>query len=156
MPGWKELAKNPASWGSLKHDDPRLDEFAHEVESRYGLPKGMLEAIKNAGERTPSKDSGRATVSSAGAKGLMQFVDKTRKHYAHNVDDPFESLDAAGRLMADNLRQYKNPMAAIAAYNGGDVPAKEVLAGKKPSYKETRTYLERVKTYMDKQYGGNK
>ena len=53
---WKTLATSPQEWGSLRHNDPRLDAFAHEVEDRYGIPRGMLEAIKNAGERTPSKD----------------------------------------------------------------------------------------------------
>lgn len=154
---WKALAANRAEWGSLKHDDPRLDAFAHEVENRYGLPRGVLEALKNAGERTPSKDSGRPTVSSAGAEGLMQFIPPTRKAYQHNPDDPFESLDAAGRLMADEIPRHKgNVMAAIAAYNGGTAAGRAVLEGKEPPAEETREYLKRIRSYMSKKYGDGK
>ena len=147
MSEYADLVKNPKEWASVKHDDPRLDAFATDVEKRYNLPTGMIVALKNAGERTNI-----GQVSPKGAKGIMQFVDETRKAYPHDVNDPFDSIDASGRYMADLVKQYKNPIAAIAAYNGGGAAAKAVLAGKQPPAEETRNYITRIKQYLDERY----
>lgn len=151
---WKALAKKPEEWASLRYDDPRLDAFAHEVEDRYGLPRGVVEALKNAGERTPNED-GHWASSPKGAKGLMQFMDQTRQAFDHNPQDPFESIDAAGRYMAETVERYDGDvMAAIADYNGGPAQGKPVREGKKPPAEETQSYLERIRGYMKKKYGG--
>lgn len=147
MSEYADLVKNPSEWSKVKHDDPRLDAFATDVEKRYGLPSGMIVALKNAGERTNV-----GQVSPKGAKGVMQFMDETRKAYPHDVADPFDSIDAAGRYMSDLVKQYKNPIAAIAAYNGGGAAAKAVLAGKQPPAEETRNYITRIRTYLDERY----
>jgi soluble lytic murein transglycosylase-like protein len=147
MSEYADLVKNPKEWASVKYDDPRLDAFAMDVEKRYNLPTGMIVALKNAGERTNI-----GQVSPKGAKGVMQFIDSTRKAYPHDVADPFDSIDASGRYMADLVKQYKNPIAAIAHYNGGNAAAKAVLAGKKPPAEETRTYINRIQTYLDKRF----
>jgi soluble lytic murein transglycosylase-like protein len=84
-----------------------------------------------------------------GAKGVMQFIDKTRKSYPHEVDNPLASIDAAGKYFRDLLRQYNgNARAAIAAYNGGTANGKAVLAGQQPVSQETRDYLRRITQYM--------
>lgn len=157
MADYSGLVKNPEAWAELEHDDPRLDAFAHDVEDRYGLPRGVIEALKNAGERTPAKASGKPTVSPKGAKGVMQFMDATRSAFQHNPDDPFESIDAAGRYMAELVQsQQGNVMAAIAWYNGGSPAAAAVRNGREPPAQETRDYLARIRQYMNKRYGGSK
>ena len=150
MADWKEIVRmSPEEKAKVKYNDPRLDAFASEVEKRYELPPGLLESVKNAGERTNT-----GQVSSAGAKGVMQFIDKTRKSYQHDTNDPLASIDAAGRYFKDLMQQYEgNAMAAIAAYNGGTVQAKKVLAGEEPTAKETKNYLSRIKSYMSKKSG---
>jgi soluble lytic murein transglycosylase-like protein len=148
--GWKALAASPEEWKSLRYDDPRLDEFAHAVEDRYGLPRGVIEALKNAGERTPA-----GATSPKGAEGIMQFIPSTRRAYQHNPDDPFESIDAAGRYMKDVIAQYKgNVMAAVADYNGGPRAGNRVLQGLAPPAAETQNYLKRIRQYMNTRYGG--
>lgn len=147
MSEYTDLVKNPKEWSTVKHNDPRLDAFAKDVEKRYGLPNGMIVALKNAGERTNV-----GQVSPKGAKGVMQFMDDTRKAYPHDVNDPFDSIDASGRYMSDLVKQYKNPIAAIAAYNGGGAAAKAVLAGKEPPAEETKNYLNRIRDYLDRNY----
>lgn len=147
MSEYADLVKNPKEWSTVKYDDPRLDAFATDVEKRYNLPTGMIVALKNAGERTNVTQ-----VSPKGAKGVMQFMDDTRKAYPHDVADPFDSIDAAGRYMSDLVKQYKNPVAAIAHYNGGGAAAKAVLAGKQPPAEETRSYINRIQTYLDKRF----
>lgn len=153
-PSWMALANNPKEWANVAGTDPRLDEFAEAVEQRYGLPRGLLVAVKNAGERTPSKSSGRPTVSKAGARGVMQFIDSTRKDYPHNPDDPFASIDAAGAYLKDTLKRYDGDVwAAITEYNGGVHQAKAVKRGGKPWATETINYLNRIEEYMRGKYG---
>jgi len=142
---WRPLASSPKEWVDIKYDDPRLDSFASEVETKYNLPQGIILALKNAGERTSN-----GKVSPAGAKGVMQFIDSTREAYQHDVNNPLASIDASARYMSDLIKQYGNPIAAIAAYNGGGAAAKAVLAGKEPPAKETREYISRIKEYLRK------
>jgi soluble lytic murein transglycosylase-like protein len=148
MSEYADLVKNPKEWATVKYDDPRLDAFAMDVEKRYNLPTGMIVALKNAGERTNI-----GQVSPKGAKGVMQFIDETRKAYPHDVADPFDSIDASGRYMSDLVKQYKNnPIAAIAHYNGGNAAAKAVLEGKQPPKAETRNYVSRIRSYLDERF----
>lgn len=148
---WQELSQTPEEWDKLNYDDPRLDEFAGEVEKHYGLPQGVILALKNAGERTPSKASGRPTVSSAGARGIMQFTAPAIKDFPHDPNDPFQSIDAAGRYMRDRLKKYSGDVwAAIADYNGGYTQGNPVLHGQKPPAAETQAYLKRIYNYMNK------
>lgn len=141
---WQELAKNKEEREKVSYKDPRLDEFTSVVEKRYNLPPGLLLAIKNAGERSESHQ-----VSSAGAKGVMQFIDSTRSAYDHDPRNPFASIDAAGRYFSDLMVRYQgNVKAAITEYNGGVGQANNVLAGGQPTAKETIDYLARIKMYM--------
>jgi len=157
MADWRELNTLPQEeLSKVKYNDPRLDSFANAVEERYGLPKDLLVAVKNAGERS---NTGQESVlynkkgeRVEGAKGVMQFIPKTRKMYEHDVNDPMASIDAAGRMFKDLLEMYKNnAMAAIAHYNGGTVNGKAVMEGRPvPSQKETAPYLQRIRDYMEK------
>ena len=153
MAEWKELAKNKKEWSQVKYNDIRLDAFATEVEKRYELPKGMVLAVKNAGERT---DPGK--VSPKGAQGIMQFMPATQKlqggMFKHDVNNPFASIDAAGKYLQFTLKnQYKgNALAAVADYNGGPSAGKAVLNGETPPAEETQQYVERVKTYLTEHF----
>jgi hypothetical protein len=149
---WKELLSLPPhELEKVAYNDPRLDSFASTVEQRYGLPNGLIEAVKNAGEKSNSTQQ-----SPKGAKGVMQFIDSTRKAYDHDVRDPLASIDAAGKYFKDLLQQYNgNPKAAIAAYNGGTAAGKAVLEGKDAPAEETRSYWKRIQGYMEKKYGVN-
>ena len=135
---------------SLPYNHPTLDAFATEVEARYGLPPGMLLATKNAGETTSTLKNGQLNTSPKGAKGVMQFIDSTRAQYPHNVYDPLESIDAAGRYLKDLLVQYKgDPMAALAHYNGGGNNGLAVQAGRQPVSEETVKYLNNIRKYLN-------
>lgn len=149
MSDWKDLVDlPPEELAMVKHNDPRLDAFANAVEDRYGLPKGLVEAVKNAGEK-----SNTGQTSNKGAKGVMQFIDSTRKAYPHDVNDPLASIDAAGQYFKDLVGRYGNPMAAIAAYNGGTAAGKKYLAGQELPSKETSAYVTRIRKYMENKYG---
>lgn len=149
MEQWKELLQVPPhELEKVAYNDPRLDSFAQAVEARYELPPGLIEAVKNAGER-----SNTSQVSPKGAKGVMQFIDSTRKAYEHDYKNPLASIDAAGRYFKDLMEQYKgNPKAAIAHYNGGTKAAKAVLKGEDIPYEETKQYWTRIQDYMRKRH----
>lgn len=136
----------------IPYNDPRLDSFAGEVERKYQLPHGLIESVKNAGERTNSWQ-----VSPKGAKGTMQFIDSTRAQYQHDYNDPLASIDASGRYFRDLLKQYNgNARAALAHYNGGTKNGKAVLAGQKPVSEETQGYLRRIQQYMMRKADGKR
>lgn len=134
-----ERAANP---GAMRYDDPRLNDYASKVERENGLPPGLLNAIKNRGERSNSDQ-----VSPAGAKGVMQFMPATWGQYGKgDITNPYDSIDAAGRYFADLMKRYGgNVDAAITEYNGGIRQARAVQAGGAPTATETINYLARVK-----------
>lgn len=130
---------------SLRFNAPELNEYAAQVEQQYGLPAGLINALKNAGERSNSNQ-----VSPAGARGVMQFMpENLRKYGVTDPSDPVQMIDAAGRYLRDTMRQYGGHVdAVIADYNGGPRQAKEVLAGRQPKAAETQAYLRRVREWL--------
>ncbi|WP_170845143.1 lytic transglycosylase domain-containing protein [Chitinasiproducens palmae] len=130
---------------ALRYNDARLDAYAAQVEQANNLPAGLLNAIKNAGERSNSDQ-----VSSANARGVMQFIDATWRAYGRgDPTDPVNSIDAAGRYFADLGRRYNGDWrAAITEYNGGVEQARRVAAGGQPSARETINYLQRVEQHL--------
>jgi hypothetical protein len=152
---WQELNDlTPEELSKVPHDDPRLSDFADEVQNYYPELRqfpGLLNAVRLAGER--SESTGKMSKSPKGAQGQYQFIPETRSQYEHDPSDPMASADAAGRYFVDLLRMYNNnPMAAIAHYNGGREQGLLVMAGKEPSYKETRNYLNNVSAWLDKNH----
>jgi membrane-bound lytic murein transglycosylase MltF len=152
-------AMSPEARSKLKWNDPMIEALTEKLEQAEGLPQHSLKALKFA-ENTGYKNgklefsnNDSTAVSPAGAKGMMQFMDKTQElqggMFKHNHLDPVESLAAAAKYFKYTLtNQYKgNVAAAFADYNGGPNAAKQVLAGKKPSVPETANYLEKIKEF---------
>ena len=82
-------------------------------------------------------------VSSAGAKGIAQFIDATAA--AYGLGNPFDAeaaIDAQAHLMRDLLRQFSAVPLALAAYNAG--PARVAACGCVPPIPETRGYVARI------------
>jgi SLT domain-containing protein len=156
MADFRDLMRKPEEWGSLQYNDPRLDAFAEEVEDKYDLPPGVLVALKNAGERTPTKN-GRWESSRVGAAGIMQFMPATMElqdgKFMHDPNNPFESILAAGRYMQHTLKyQYQGDVArAVADYNGGPRQARALTEGGELA-EETSSYLRRVRDYITGDY----
>lgn len=135
-------AERSATPGAMRYDDPKLNDYAAKVERDNGLPAGLLNAIKNKGERSNSDQ-----VSPAGAKGVMQFMPATWGQYGKgDITNPYDSIDAAGRYFVDLMKRYNGSVdAAITEYNGGITQARAVQNGGSPSATETINYLARVK-----------
>lgn len=142
-PSW---TKSGAAIIGVRYDDPKLNEYAEKVNREYGLPPGLLNAIKNKGERSNSDQ-----VSPKAAKGVMQFIPDTWKQYGKgDPQNPYDSIDAAGRYFADLMKRYGgNVDAAITEYNGGVMQARAVQRGGVPTAAETIAYLARVKAELN-------
>lgn len=130
---------------ALPYNAPQLDAYAAQVAQREGVPQALLDFIKNHGERSNSNQ-----VSSAGAKGVMQFTKDTWAAYGKgDPQDPVNSIDAAARYAKDLLQRYDGDMrAAVTEYNGGVEQARAVQAGGSPTAKETIGYLKRFDEYV--------
>lgn len=138
----------PEQRRALRYDAPELNEYAATIEQRYGLPGGLINALKNAGEKSNSTQ-----VSPVGAAGVMQFMPENLKKYGvTDATDPVQMIDAAGRYLRDTMKQYGgNIEAVIADYNGGPRQARRVMNGEPPKAAETVAYLDRVRAYMERQ-----
>lgn len=96
-----------------KRAAPFLAAFAAS-ELKYGLPRDLLNRVAYQESRY-NPDA----VSPVGAIGLMQFMPATAADFGINPKDPFQSIDAAGKYLAQLYRQFNSWPAAIAAYNWG-------------------------------------
>jgi len=86
-------------------------------------------------------------VSSAGARGIAQFMPATAKGFSIDPMEPMQALDAGARYMKNGLAKYGTYELALAAYNagGGNVEKYKGI----PPFKETQHY---VKTIMGGSY----
>lgn len=138
-----QAARAAAPMNSYK--DERWGALEQAAEAKYGLPAGTLAAIRLRGERSNGDQ-----VSSAGARGVYQFIPATRDGVLKQagVDaygSPAEQAMAAAYLHKQNLdRHGGSPAAAFAAYNGGNAAGSAVAAGRMPPATETQAYLQRV------------
>jgi soluble lytic murein transglycosylase-like protein len=82
-------------------------------------------------------------VSSAGARGIAQFIPSTAA--AYGLRDPFDpaaAIDAQAHLMSDLIRRLGSPALALAAYNAGPAPVEACRCV--PSIPETSAYVSRI------------
>jgi len=93
-------------------------------------------------------------ISRRGARGLMQLMPETAKHYGvRSIFDPEENIRAGVHYLADLIRMFPHDLPrALAAYNAGE-NAVFKYAGI-PPYDETMTYVKRALTvYYGQPYG---
>lgn len=107
------------------------------AERKYAIPQNLLVAQCY----TESRFNPNAK-SPAGAMGIMQFMAPTARDFGIDPYDPFASIDAAGKYMAQLYRMTGDWSKALAAYNWGigNVQRKGMSAA--PS--ETRNYVAQI------------
>lgn len=137
----------PAHVGLGKVGKPRVDRHAAQFKAaarKTGMDDAWLRAIAHA-------ESGfnEAAVSPKGAQGVMQLMPATSREYG--VADPLsasQSIDAGARYLRDLKKRYRGDLVLVAAaYNAG--MGTVARYGGVPPYRETREYVDKVRTLYD-------
>lgn len=145
---WKGKVDAPHPAGKMGKTTP-YDSIIREASRETGVEESLIKAIIY---RESSFNPN--TVSSAGAKGLMQLMDFTSK--AEGVSNPFDprqNILAGTRHLSHFLKTYKgNLLVALAAYNAGPTRVNrlgiktdhDLMANLYKLPKETQNYIGRV------------
>jgi soluble lytic murein transglycosylase-like protein len=81
------------------------------------------------------------------------FDPKAARFGVQNIFDPQENIDAGTHYLRDLLQRYNNDLVlALAAYNAG--PERVQQFGTVPPYRETVSYIRRVKRSYEKSKAG--
>lgn len=120
--------------------DPLWDDAERVASQRTGVPVEVIRAIRTKGERSNANQ-----VSPAGARGVYQFIPKTRSAFLkkYGVDaysqDPVEQATAAAYHLRESYRRTGDWLRAAAGYNGG-------ISAERGTNKtaENRGYVQRI------------
>jgi hypothetical protein len=121
-------------------------EYDHIIKTyadKYGVSRSLIKAVIHA-------ESGYNpnAVSPKGASGLMQLMPVTaRSLKVGNSFDPRDNVEGGVKYLRFLLDTFRGDVSlAVAAYNAG--LSKVAKFGGIPPYNETRTYVNRVLSYM--------
>ncbi len=118
-----------------------------ELISRYASLFNLDEALLRAVIKVESNFNPRA-LSTKGAMGLMQLIPETSRDMG--VGDPWnpeENIRGGSRYLRLMLDNFKGDLElALAAYNAG--PGAVRNHGGVPPFAETKSYIEKVKRYL--------
>ncbi len=108
--------------------------------ARHGVDTALVHSIIAA-----ESNYDRLAVSGKGAQGLMQLMPETARDYGvRDVFDAAENIEGGVKFLKDLQNKYPNQTdLVLAAYNAG--PAAVEKHGGVPPYRETKTYIARVK-----------
>lgn len=82
-------------------------------------------------------------VSSAGAKGIAQFMEGTAKEFGVNREDPESSINGAAKYLSKAYNKFGDWKLAVASYNAG-MYNKELEQGMIPNITETQNYVKKI------------
>ena len=83
-------------------------------------------------------------TSSAGAKGIAQFMDATAAQYGVDVNDPDSSIKGMAAYMKDLMDQFGDPILAAGAYNAGPGRMQEYVQNGTTLPAETVNHMRKV------------
>jgi soluble lytic murein transglycosylase-like protein len=125
-----------------------FDGMIRSASGRYGVDPHLVRAVIKV-----ESDFNAQARSHKGAQGLMQLMPETAQlHRVNNAYDPEENIDGGVRHLRFLLDRYQGDLhLTLAAYNAG-IKAVERHRGV-PPFEETREYIRRVMTYLDRYRG---
>jgi len=119
------------------------DQIIKSCSDKYGVNASLIKAVIHA-------ESGYNpnAVSNKGASGLMQLMPGTAKSLkVSNSFDPKDNVEGGVKYLRFLLDTFRGDVSlALAAYNAG--LSRVAKFGGIPPYAETRTYVNRVLSYM--------
>jgi soluble lytic murein transglycosylase-like protein len=128
--------------GALKGASPYVPMIKGEAE-KYGLDPELF-----ARQLYKENQFQLIGVSSAGARGIAQFMPATAERYGVNPDDPKSAIPGAANYMGDLKRMFMgNTGLALAGYNWGEGNVQKWLSsGADPARvpQETRNYVKDI------------
>jgi soluble lytic murein transglycosylase-like protein len=126
------------------------DQIIKTYADKYGVNESLIKAVIHAESGYNPK-----AVSSKGASGLMQLMPGTaRSLKVSNSFDPKDNVEGGVKYLRFLLDTFRGDVSlAVAAYNAG--LNKVARFGGIPPYAETRTYVNRVLSYMQSYQAAN-
>ncbi len=121
----------------------RFDTLIRDAARRHGVDYKLVKAVIHA-----ESAFDHLAVSRVGAQGLMQLMPATARDLrVSNPFDPRDNVEGGTRYLKQMLRRFRNDISlCLAAYNAG--PSTVLRYGGVPPYRETRSYIRRVKALM--------
>ena len=114
----------------------------------YGVPPALIAAgLEVESQWQTNKPS------SAGAKGIAQFMDATAAQYGVDVNDPDSSIKGMAAYMKDLMAQFGDPILAAGAYNAGPGRMQEYVQNGRPLPAETVNHMRKVTKALYKYSG---
>jgi soluble lytic murein transglycosylase-like protein len=114
----------------------------------YSLPSGLLEAVAYRESRFRADIISGATISSAGAVGIMQIVPRWHPDIGDaGARDPLQAIPYAASYLRELFDRFGNWRLALAAYNWGPGNQEKdlvdgIIGNEWPA--ETRTYVAEI------------
>lgn len=145
--GWRTSAQRAAGSG-----DPNQT-FLSQLEQSAGLPGGILDAVWGA----EASRSMHPKVSTAGAVGPFQFMEKTWAQYGHGDRNDFHAAAQAASEYLNHLLEvfHGNTREAVAGYNTGEENVKRAIARAGAGGNWENFLYPETQGYLNKVFGGN-
>lgn len=117
-----------------------VQQTINDAATQYGLDPDLL--LRQAYQESGLKQS---SVSSAGAKGIMQLMPKTASDLGVDPDDPVQNIYGGAKYMRQMLDQFGGSYPhALAAYNAGPARVQDYINKGTPLPSETQKYVPAI------------
>ena len=128
---------------TLTSGNAEIDDAINAAAAKHGLPADLLFAVAQT-----ESDFDQSSVSSTGAKGIMQLMPDTAAALGVDADDMVQNIEGGARYLKQQLDDFGgNVEMALAAYNAGP-GAVEKYKGV-PPYTETQNYVAKIMGILD-------
>ncbi len=118
--------------------DSSLSSLVQEASAKFGVDSKLVSAVAEV-----ESGGNQASVSEAGAIGVMQLMPDTAKALGVNPYDEKENVEGGAKYLRQMLDTFGGDVKkAVAAYNAGPQAVKEY--GGVPPYRETQNYVNKV------------
>lgn len=136
-------------WLARQHDrKSKYDQYIEQYATKFRVDATLIRAVIQV-----ESDFNPMCVSRKNARGLMQLMPETARHYGvTQVHDPEQNIRAGILHLREMLEMFPDLPRALAAYNAG--PNAVIRYGGIPPYQETTNYVKRaLSVYYGHPYG---